>query len=965
MDRQATKDEYELETEEAERLVRPAPKVKPPRHDKMREDVHEHDADTDGDPDLKGDPDMSVNYKDVGGSLAERVLTRFAAGQWIRVKNREEDVVTRVRPDTLKEEPSKYQKVPPNEPPEEGGKPRPARKPQKPHYKKDAPPHPPWPDPRPMPPHPPRAARPPKPVKPVPVRTYPEPESPPKAKPPGWVPERRKLASMTVVARFLAADGPPTKKVKVRKKDTGWVGEVSEEAVKKDPASYEVVDTAEPEKKDSPPSDAPAQPEAAPATPATTEDKAKAITDPVTPIKFPPRPSRDSFESDAEFEGAQKKYQGALEQAKAKAEARLKEKPTPDKFEDAAEYDKAAEAFKKELTQIRQGLGMEVKEPKIPKTPTAKQFDSDKEFQAALKEHQGQLAEVAETLGGAAKPDRKYYLSDKEFQAVSKARNEAQRGLDKAQREAKRLSSGMDVGDVKIPKAPNEKQFDTEEEYQEALKEHTAEVTKVKNRLTNSAPPERGHYESDEAFEKATKARANLTKEVDKALGVGVLQPKRRPVSPEETQAMQQDIAIAPIPVEVKLQLLKLKLHPDDWQRIKAGSAVQGQVPIQLGKLDEHVALVKGLPGNGDPSKIPPPKQAKNAKGEMVPYESLPQEDQQEAWAQHRNDVMAAHIGAQAQVQTAFRKSGAPAGLARVLAEAAFGKSDPDAVFRDVLESGSTVSLSPRERHKLISKMPNDSAKAIATRYMQGQDYLDVRAEFLDVKSEKGISEYSPVKDIKSAIAMGSQMLEERAKGYPEEYRDPQIASQFRNRVLRRLEALDPHKAVAVQKAVDDMDADDYDKAVKGYDKAEKAAKKELEKREKQRKKLQERVEKEQTKAQEKATYRMAPESVKPLEDRLKEEGLDPKDDPVAPKPPEKPARYDLIRGNIPKAKDQHADLLRQTQEPEHEVQDDELEFEPPKRKGPPPLPKTKKASVEALAARVAGRYLAFSSCAG
>jgi hypothetical protein len=78
MDRWATKDTYEREGDEASRLVRPAPKVKPPRLDKRREVTHsDRDPDTSGDPDLKGDRDMSLNYKNVGGSLVERVAGRY------------------------------------------------------------------------------------------------------------------------------------------------------------------------------------------------------------------------------------------------------------------------------------------------------------------------------------------------------------------------------------------------------------------------------------------------------------------------------------------------------------------------------------------------------------------------------------------------------------------------------------------------------------------------------------------------------------------------------------------------------------------------------------------------------------------------------------------------------------------------------------------------------------------------
>jgi len=51
--------------EEADRRVRPSPKDKPPRHDKRRERINEGD-----DPDLDmSDPDLSMNYKDIGGSV--------------------------------------------------------------------------------------------------------------------------------------------------------------------------------------------------------------------------------------------------------------------------------------------------------------------------------------------------------------------------------------------------------------------------------------------------------------------------------------------------------------------------------------------------------------------------------------------------------------------------------------------------------------------------------------------------------------------------------------------------------------------------------------------------------------------------------------------------------------------------------------------------------------------------------
>jgi len=89
MDRQSTKTREELEQEEAARLVRPAPKYKPPRRDLRRE---RDDSDQEVDPDEAADrKDRSDNYKDVGGStgpkgrispLVESILARYAISSY-------------------------------------------------------------------------------------------------------------------------------------------------------------------------------------------------------------------------------------------------------------------------------------------------------------------------------------------------------------------------------------------------------------------------------------------------------------------------------------------------------------------------------------------------------------------------------------------------------------------------------------------------------------------------------------------------------------------------------------------------------------------------------------------------------------------------------------------------------------------------------------------------------------------
>jgi hypothetical protein len=75
MDIIGTKDLHEREEEEAERLVRPLPKIKPPRRDRRREQVEaEHD------PDLsKNDKDLSKNRREIGGSTGDfRRLVQLA-----------------------------------------------------------------------------------------------------------------------------------------------------------------------------------------------------------------------------------------------------------------------------------------------------------------------------------------------------------------------------------------------------------------------------------------------------------------------------------------------------------------------------------------------------------------------------------------------------------------------------------------------------------------------------------------------------------------------------------------------------------------------------------------------------------------------------------------------------------------------------------------------------------------------
>jgi hypothetical protein len=124
MARLATKSPAEREDEEVTRLVRPAPKKKPPRRDRRREQM---DTDTDSDADLSG-KDTSLNYKVIGGSTLQRLVARYFVrkaaepppgsapprprkpGEKIPARSKATGEKVYITRETLKAEPQKYEK---------------------------------------------------------------------------------------------------------------------------------------------------------------------------------------------------------------------------------------------------------------------------------------------------------------------------------------------------------------------------------------------------------------------------------------------------------------------------------------------------------------------------------------------------------------------------------------------------------------------------------------------------------------------------------------------------------------------------------------------------------------------------------------------------------------------------------------------------------------------------------------
>lgn len=72
------KDEHEKVDEEVEKQLDESPTDKPPRDDRSRDYIDTGDEDIDEDPDTSQDDDLSMNYKDIGGSAVD-VARRWAS----------------------------------------------------------------------------------------------------------------------------------------------------------------------------------------------------------------------------------------------------------------------------------------------------------------------------------------------------------------------------------------------------------------------------------------------------------------------------------------------------------------------------------------------------------------------------------------------------------------------------------------------------------------------------------------------------------------------------------------------------------------------------------------------------------------------------------------------------------------------------------------------------------------------
>lgn len=109
LDKKATLSQTEREDREAERLVKKSPKKKPPRRDLERRRVDTEDRDPD---DKQDEKDRSNRDRDASGyRVALRYLLAENSDDLISVREVESGKVVKVKPETLQNEPNKYEEL--------------------------------------------------------------------------------------------------------------------------------------------------------------------------------------------------------------------------------------------------------------------------------------------------------------------------------------------------------------------------------------------------------------------------------------------------------------------------------------------------------------------------------------------------------------------------------------------------------------------------------------------------------------------------------------------------------------------------------------------------------------------------------------------------------------------------------------------------------------------------------------
>jgi len=1033
MNRWATKDHYEVETEEADRLVRPAPKVKPPRRDKRREDMDvERDPDVDTDPDVARDPDLKMNFKDIGGS-ATRVLSRFlrADGEGlVKVRHKSTGRVVSVKPETLKEKPGEYEEIEEEEeakpeaqaPEDEGKKPSKGKKTPEQYGEAGralydsaatdlklksilksltdensemaqmagtAPEIPVAPF---LP-----GIKPPEGIETLgdlqqaalhgkkqqkagPKDKAPK-EKAPAGEEPGWAKQHAELLQgIQNTLKELSGRLPPQQQHEVQEQ-IAELGK-AQEGIKKGPEK-----PAKAPKPEGQPAGAPApegqqaapkpegQPGEAPkpgAKPPAGEkpkgekpgkdDAAKAVVDRFMAEKDPetdkawagyvdalPTTDKDDKGNDVWFDpksGKSLTWNELPMEHKAKlvsdfekqhknnsmAAMMAKKLEGDDKAREAVEsmFDPESDISEKLATLKKAGHDLNA-------LPLKKNLPELAGVVPAEVKTVGDLQRLVEGNADFFKKKEPFQeweknkgLETPEFAKYARENGAVEKGGKLLFKSGKKQVPWEKLSDDEKGRIHDDfKKNETSAKWTEdltAAAHHNGDVARVLYLLGNPKSALANKLASvksldDPAIEQYAPALKDITLpagmtmkdvvETAKKAFKPVPPPQRREASSDEQKssqlALRQMTEHYPV---LSMRVEQMGLHPDDaahvlgkYQRLKAASIRPDELDQQIADAQKHGLYATDL------NAIIPPKSGRNKNGAVTAWNKLTPEEQSEAYATHRNDVIATTFALRDMAKESFQKLGVPKGMADTLALAKLGqvpgetptarelRAKPMAskLFQSVRDSDAPPQkFSPETVKSTMEAIGNDPlARRLAVAQFQANDYLAAREEYLNPDSPDHIDERDPPRNIAARIRQATESLRKKDRAYPADLRVNNNAEEFRRRVMSRIMALDPEKAGELQPEIQKMDADDWDhRKSTREDELKKWKKKDGE-----FKKAQAKAEREFEAERKKSgggsdPYRSPP--IKSVRQRLAEAGIS---QPIPPDPlPPKPPGYDLVR---------------------------------------------------------------------
>ena len=863
----ATKDRYELETEESQRLIRPSPKLKPPRRDLRRDTVDpDRDPDIDDDPDIAKDKDFSLNYKNIGGSVESRVIRRFLGydpvvlkvaerflradidrEDYVAVINKETGEPTRVKKDTLKGPEGKKYKIVKQE--EKAADPAHTANGEALHeLAKDNP------------------------ALQDALANFFKPGNP-GSKPKPGNPFHAFTPEMPAAPFFKGVPLPPGVKT------LGDVGDALR-AVPKPTAKKKEAPAAEPPKE-------------------------------------APKPEVPAAEEKPESEP---KYTGADLSDVAKWVHDQRKNPNPEatsaELDDAEKWLEVQRDKNHQHQQQQQQRGEEQKPTKETK-PKAKpkgkgDEEDDEDWYSGPSDEQKKQVESWLKEGGPDKPEFKEWagkqktVSEKGGKLLFPVKGKGRLPFDQ-----------LSIGDKLKVKAQFENDFRADKNI-EGLKALASKpkMRKLMRELGNPASDLRRKLDEEARSENRSLEESDIAKTVKELSGVelpehmGSVQdlidaaekgfappkePKRSKPNKEEklrTEAMIEQT----FPEDVAEEIASMGLHPDDAGDLISYYRAALKRPIHTRDVKGMLDSLTGGAYNLDPEGVDVPD--KDADGK--PFDDLSPEKQSEIYAKHKMQMVAHSLAARQRVVDSFKETGLPDKVAKVLSSQMLhpsekGLSDEavQSFYKDSLvTAGFHKMLSDEQVGKLLDTIgpENHGARKLAVAYLQAKDYADARNQFLEKDREhpdRQITEYDDPKTIARKLTAASDFLQQRESRYPSDALTEDTAMSFRNRVIDRMKALHPPAVPLIHAYMEDYEVKDFDRKAKRYAKDAKKYNEAAEAEEKAYKKEQSAAKKKEEVGGG-GPYRETPKPSEEipegeLEARLEKKGVRPPRKPTAP----------------------------------------------------------------------------------